>query len=37
MIMMIAFGSAFGNTVMGRLSLFIGRLQYLLGDWLGIL
>ncbi|MGI6628324.1 MAG: hypothetical protein ACOX4K_08270 [Bacillota bacterium] len=37
MIMMIAFGSAFGNTVMGRLSLFIGRLQYLLGDWLGVL
>ena len=36
-IMMVAFGSAFGNTVMGRLSLFIGRLQYLLGDWLGIL
>lgn len=35
--MMIAFGSAFGNTVMGRLSLLIGRLQYLLGDWLGIL
>ncbi len=37
MTMMIAFGSAFGNTLMGRLSLFIGRLQYLLGDWLGIL
>lgn len=35
--MMVAFGSAFGNTVMGRLSLLIGRLQYLLGDWLGIL
>ncbi|HHY45617.1 MAG TPA: hypothetical protein GX512_07915 [Firmicutes bacterium] len=35
--MMIAFGSAFSNTVMGRLSLLIGRLQYLLGDWLKIL
>ncbi|MGI6632382.1 MAG: hypothetical protein ACOX5M_04955 [Bacillota bacterium] len=35
--MMIAFGSAFSNTVMGRLSLLIGRLQYLLGDWLRIL
>ncbi len=35
--MMIAFGSAFSNTVMGRFSLLIGRLQYLLGDWLGIL
>lgn len=37
MTMMVAFGSAFGNTVMGRLSLLIGRLEYLLGDWLGIL
>ncbi|HPZ84889.1 MAG TPA: hypothetical protein PLR82_00865, partial [Bacillota bacterium] len=37
LLMMIAFGSAFGNTLMGRLSLFIGRLKYLLGDWLGIL
>jgi len=35
--MMIAFGSAFSNTVMGRLSLLIGRLQYLLGDWLHIM
>lgn len=37
MLMMVAFGSAFGNTVMGRLSLFIGRLRYLLGDWLGLI
>lgn len=37
LIMMVAFGSAFANTVMGRLSLLIGRLQYLLGDWLGLL
>lgn len=36
-IMMVAFGAAFGSTVMGRMSLFIGRLQYLLGDWLGVL
>jgi hypothetical protein len=35
--MMIAFGSAFSNTVMGRLSLLIGRLQYLLGDWLHVM
>ena len=35
--MMMAFGSAFSNTVMGRLSLLIGRLQYLLGDWLHIM
>jgi len=36
-VMMVAFGSAFSNTVMGRLSLFIGRVQFLMGDWLGIL
>ncbi len=36
-VMMVAFGSAFSNTVMGRLSLFIGRVQFLLGDWLGVL
>jgi len=34
-LMMIAFGSAFGNTIQGRISLFLGRLQFLLGDWLG--
>jgi len=36
-VMMVAFGAAFGSTVMGRMSLFIGRLQYLFGDWLGVL
>ena len=35
--MMITFGAAFGNTIMGRMSLLIGRLQYLWGDWLGII
>jgi hypothetical protein len=35
--MMVAFGSAFSNTVMGRLSLLIGRLQFLLEDWLHIM
>jgi len=33
--LMIAFGAMFGNTVMARLSLFIGRVQYLLYDWIG--
>ncbi|MEO0073126.1 MAG: hypothetical protein ABIK43_00495 [candidate division WOR-3 bacterium] len=33
---MVGFGASFGYTVMARISLFIGRLQYLLGDWLGI-
>jgi hypothetical protein len=33
--LMIAFGAMFGNTVMARLSLFIGRVQFLINDWLG--
>lgn len=35
--MMVALGAAFGNTVMARVSLFLGRVQFLLGDWLHIL
>ncbi len=35
--LMICFGSAFGYTVMARISLLIGRLHFLLGDWLGII
>lgn len=35
--LMISFGAAFGYTAMARISLLIGRLQFLLGDWLGIL
>ena len=31
-VMMIYFGSLFGNTVMGRLSYLLGRLQFLFGD-----
>lgn len=34
--MMIAFGAAFGTTVMARVSLFLSRMQFLLIDWLGI-
>jgi len=34
---MTGFGAAFGYTIMGRISLLIGRLQFLLGDWLGII
>jgi hypothetical protein len=33
---MVAFGAHFGYTVMARVSLLIGRMQFLLGDWLGI-
>jgi len=35
--LMVSFGAAFGYTVMGRISLLIGRLQFLLGDWLNII
>jgi len=35
--LMIAFGAAFGYTVMARISLLIGRMQFLLGDWLHLL
>jgi hypothetical protein len=34
---MIGFGAAFGYTVMGRISLLIGRLNFLFGNWLGII
>lgn len=34
---MVSFGAAFGYTVMARVSLLIGRLQFLLGPWLGII
>ena len=35
--LMIGFGATFGYNVMGRLSLLIGRFQFLLSDWLGII
>ena len=34
---MIGFGASFGNTVMARISLLIGRLTFLFGNWLGLL
>jgi len=34
---MISFGATFGYTVMARISLLIGRLQFLLGPWLGVI
>lgn len=33
-ILMVAFGASFGYTIMARLSLLIGRCQFLLEDWL---
>ena len=35
--LMIGFGSAFGNTVMGRVALLIQRVDFLLSDWLNII
>lgn len=34
---MIGFGASFGNTVMARISLLIGRLTFLFSDWLGLI
>ena len=35
--LMVTFGASFGYTVMSRMSLLIGRIDYLLGDWLGMI
>jgi hypothetical protein len=35
--LMVFFGATFGYTIMSRLSLLIGRTEFLLGTWLGIL
>lgn len=34
--LMVSFGAGYGYTVMSRISLLIGRFQFLLGDWLGV-
>lgn len=36
-VLMITFGASFGYTVMGRVSLLVGRLTYLFKDWLGMI
>jgi hypothetical protein len=35
-LLMVAFGAIFGNTVMGRMSLLIDRLEFLLHHWLQV-
>jgi len=35
--LMVSFGSAFGYTVMARVSLLVGRFQFLLRDWLHLI
>jgi len=34
--LMVSFGAGYGYTVMSRISLLIGRLQFLVEDWLGL-
>jgi hypothetical protein len=36
-VLMITFGASFGYTVMGRISLLVGRLTFLMDDWLGLI
>lgn len=36
-VMMLAFGAGLGVTVSSRISTFIGRMQFLLGTWLGLI
>ncbi len=35
--LMVAFGASFGFTIMARVSILIGRMRFLLGEWLPIL
>lgn len=35
--LMVTFGTSFGYAVMGRVTILIGRLRFLLGDWLGLI
>jgi hypothetical protein len=35
--LMLSFGASYGYTVMARVSLLIGRVMFLLDDWLGLL
>lgn len=34
--LMVGFGATFGNTIMGRVALFIERIDFLIHTWLGI-
>jgi hypothetical protein len=36
-ILMITFGASFGFSVMGRVAVLVGRMEFLLRDWLGII
>ena len=36
-VLMVTFGAGFGFTVMGRVALLVGRVEFLLRDWLGLI
>ncbi len=36
-VLMVTFGASFGYTVMGRISLLVGRITFLFHDWLGLI
>lgn len=36
-VLMVTFGAAFGYTVMGRISLLVGRITFLFRDWLSLI
>lgn len=36
-VIMVTFGAAFGNAVMGRISLLIGRIQFIFRDWIHLI
>lgn len=36
-VIMITFGAAFGNAIMGRVSLIIGRVQFMFGEWMHLI
>lgn len=36
-VIMVTFGASFGYTVMSRMSLLIGRIDFLFGEWLGLI
>jgi hypothetical protein len=36
-VIMLTFGAIFANTIMSRVSLLVGRINFLLGDWLNLL
>lgn len=36
-VIMVTFGAAFGNAIMGRISLLIGRVQFIFGEWIHLI